>query len=537
MEIISIKKIYNRKWTIGNILIGSFLFLPIGVLFYNLFNSKGKSFKYLFENLLFDYSLNTIYLILITCLCSLIFAILPAWFISNYKFKGRKIYDVLLFLPLSIPSYIMAFTYSEILSFTGPIQTFFKNFSPEIADFLNKDYLQIEVLGIILALALYPYVYTSSRISFSYIGSNYINLSKTLGLSSIKTFYKVIIPLSKPAIFSGLFLIILEVLNEYGAVKYFGVNTYTTGIFRAWFSMGETNTAIQLACLLLIIVFLIFVFEKKSNSNKGFYYSSNSKIQKLNIVVKKNLPIIHFSCLIPFLFGFFFPFIFILNNSFKIISSIEYKELIVLLVNSLSVSSISSLLIVLFGVILIFIEKNSKSKINVLITQLVSLGYAIPGAVIGLSLILLFTSLKNSFFPISIIGSIYILIYAYIVRFLAVGISPIRSSVEKMPESYNDTGKNLGLGFYNLLKKIHLPINKLAIISAFIITFVDLLKELPITLILRPFNFDTLATQTYQFAIEEMLKESSIYSLFIITIGCVMLLIFKAILNKELDVS
>jgi iron(III) transport system permease protein len=167
---------------------------------------------------------------------------------------------------------------------------------------------------------------------------------------------------------------------------------------------------------------------------------------------------------------------------------------------------------------------------------LISLGYAIPGAVIGLGLIILFSSI-DSFFPFPLIGSFYILVYAYLIRFLAVGKSPIKSSLDKHPESYDDTGKNLGLGPLKLLQKIHLPINKFALISAFILTFIDIMKELPITLILRPFNFDTLATQTYEYAVEEMLPLSSIYSLSIIIIGSVLLLILKKIINKQLNVS
>jgi iron(III) transport system permease protein len=185
----------------------------------------------------------------------------------------------------------------------------------------------------------------------------------------------------------------------------------------------------------------------------------------------------------------------------------------------------------------LFIEKISKTKINTIISQFISLGYAIPGAVIGLGLIMLFSNIIDSFLSISLIGSFYVLIYAYVIRFLAVGKSPIQSSLEKHPESYDDTGKNLGLGPLKLLQKIHLPINKFALISAFIVTFIDIMKELPITLILRPFNFDTLATQTYEFAIEEMLPLSSAYSLSIIIIGSMLLLFLKNVINKQLNVS
>ena len=156
----------------------------------------------------------------------------------------------------------MGFTYIDILSYTGPIQSFFREKSPFFADIINRDYLQIEILGILLGLALYPYIYTASRISFSLIGSNYINISRNLGLSKVETFFKVILPLSRPAIFSGLFLVIMEVLNEYGAVKYFGVNTFTIGIFRSWNSFGDVNGAIQLACILLLVVLCFFAIDR-----------------------------------------------------------------------------------------------------------------------------------------------------------------------------------------------------------------------------------------------------------------------------------
>ncbi len=530
-------KVENKRWVIGSILFSVLLLLPIFTLFYKLLYLEGNSFEYLWKNLLLDYTFNTFYLIFITAFFSLLFGIIPAWLISNFKFRSRNFLDIVLYLPLAIPSYIMAFTYSDILSYTGPIQSFLRQNFYSISVFFNQDYLQIEVLGIILALALYPYIYTVSRVSFSLVGSNYINVSKNLGLSSFRTFYKIILPLSRPAIFSGLFLVLMEVLNEYGAVKYFGVNTYTTGIFRAWFSMGDVGTAIQLSIILLIVVFSFFYLEKYYNSKTKFYYKTNSKIQSKNKLVGLNKISTILICSIPFIFGFLIPLLFILNNVFLTFSSIDFKDLFQLTYNSISVSIIASFLIIIIALLFLFVEKISKSRVNYFISQLISMGYAIPGAVIGLGLIMLFTYIDNLSISFTFLGSLSLLIYAYIIRFLAVGKSPIKSSIEKHPESYDDTAKNLGLGPLKLLQKIHLPINKFALITAFIVTFIDLMKELPITLILRPFNFDTLATQTYEFAVEEMIPLSSIYSLTVILIGSVLLLILKNIINKQINVS
>ncbi len=535
-----IKKIFffeNKRWIIGSVFFAILLLLPIFTLFYKLLSLEGNSFFYLWDTILLDYTLNTFYLIGITSFFSLLFGIIPAWIISNYNFKGRFLLDIVLYLPLAIPSYIMAFTYSDILSYTGPIQSFLRKNFYDTSLIFNQDYLQIEVLGIILALALYPYIYTASRVSFSLLGANYINISKNLGLSTFKTFVKVILPLSRPAIFSGLFLVLMEVLNEYGAVKYFGVNTFTTGIFRTWFSLGDIGTAIQLSIILLIVVFFFFYIEKYYNSKTKFYYGINTRIQTLSDLKGKNKYFAISACLVPFLFGFLIPFVFILNNVFASFKLIDFMHLLELTFNSVTVSTISALLIVLIALFFLFVEKFSKSRVNYFISQSISMGYAIPGAVIGLGLIMLFSFIDNLFTSFTFLGSFFLLIYAYTIRFLAVGKSPIKSSLEKHPDSYDDTAKNLGLGPFKLLQKIHLPINKFALITAFIVTFIDLMKELPITLILRPFNFDTLATQTYEFAIEEMIPLSAIYSLMIIVIGSVFLLILKNVINKQINVS
>ena len=506
------------------------LLSPIFVLVFNFFSGSTSTLQYIVDNLLLDYTLNTIYLVTITSFFALLFGIIPAWIISNYNFFGRRFFDIVLYLPLAIPSYIMGFTYIDILSYTGPLQSFLREHLPLLANFFNKDYLQIEVLGILLGLALYPYIYTASRISFSLTGSNYINVSKNLGLTNFQTFYKVILPLSRPAIFSGLFLVIMEVLNEYGAVKYFGVNTFTTGIFRSWFSFGDVTGAIQLACILLLIVLCFFALDRISLRKSKFYYQKNTQTNKLTKIDRSKSYIALVLCSIPFSFGFIIPFLFILNNTIESISITNFDKVFKLTANTVYVSSTSSVIIIFVALFFLFVERISKTKINTYISSLISLGYALPGAIIGLGIILLFSKY-------SLVGTFYVLFFAYLIRFLAVAKSPIKSSLDKQPVTIDDTARNLGLGPANLLRRLHLPINKFALISAFVVTFIDVMKELPITLILRPFNFDTLATQTYEFAVEEMIPLSAIYSLVIITLGSVMLLILRKFIDKQINVS
>ena len=527
----------SRGVNISTVFISLFIIVPLFALLLSVFKVDFDNFYYLWNNLLVDYSLNTIYLVLLTSFFSLIFGIFPAWFISTSKFKGRNLYDIILYLPLAIPTYIMAFTYSDILSYTGPVQSFARKYIPEISNILNQDYLQIEVLSIIMGLALYPYIYTACRISFSLVGSNYVDLSRNLGMSQMKTFFKIILPISRVAIFSGLFLVIMEVLNEYGAVKYFGVNTFTSGIFRSWYSMQDVDTASLLAVSLFVIVVFFFFLERYTNSNYQFNYTANTN-QKSNFSLSYSRRlVVHLVCLIPIFFGFLMPILFIIDNVISEFARINFSKLIDLIVNTLSISLVSAIIIVLIAVLFQFFRKVSKSRIVMICSDMISLTYALPGAVIGLSLIILVTSFPNIINSNIFIGSFFLLIYAYSIRHMAVGISPLKSSFEKHPNSYDDTGINLGLTPFRLFKKIHLPINRSAILIAFLLCFVDIMKELPITLILRPFNFDTLAVQTYQYAIEEMIPKSAVYSLTIVMIGSILLIFLKKIVNKQINVS
>lgn len=533
-----IKKKYlsnSSKLILSTVFLLIIVLLPIISLLFSVFGAEASNFSYLWENLLVEYSLDTIYLVLITSFFSLIFGVIPAWFISTNNFKGKNFYDIMLYLPLAIPSYIMAFTYSDILSYTGPLQSFTRKYLPDFSSLFNQDYMQIEVLGIIMALSLYPYIYTACRLSFSLIGSNYIELSKSLGMSSSKTFLKIIIPLSRVSIFSGLFLVVMEVLNEYGAVKYFGVNTFTSGIFRSWYSMQDVQTASLLAIILFIVVVIFFMLERFLNSKFKFNYQPNTKKFTDNESSINKKIFLHLSCLVPILFGFLIPVIFIINNVVYEYDRIDFNRLFNLTSNTVIVSLIASAIIITIAVYFQFIKRIIRNRTVTLFNEAISLTYALPGAVIGLALIIMVTStpLKSEI----MIGSFSLLVYAYVMRYMAVGISPLKSSFEKHPSSYDDTAFNLGMGPLKLFRSIHLPINQSAIAIAFLITFVDIIKELPITLILRPFNFDTLAVQTYQYAIDEMIPKSAVYSLTIVVLGTILLIFLKNIVNKQIDVS
>ena len=469
-----------------------------------------------------NYFNSTFLLVFYTCTISIILAVIPAWIITYHEIRYKSILDLLLILPLSIPGYIMAFTYADILGYNGYLDFLLQTY---LNTKLNLDVLSIEWLSLFLALSLYPYIYTTTRISFSLIGSTYLNLSKTLGLSKIKTFFKIILPLSITAILSGSLLVIMEILNEYGAANYFGIKTFSVGIFKHWFSMDDKSSAIIFSLFLLIIVFIMISGLKylKRNDEKIKYHIKTSPF----IYQKKhtNKIVSYFFIAIPIFFGLIIPLIFISKNIKNNFHKYDWNELFHVLTNTFFTAIITSILITVISFFIISVKRHNNTKSINLLTSFLSTGYAIPGAVIGLSFMLIIQYLSpNLNF---LMGTMTLLIYAYIFRFIAVAIFPLESNFKQQPLKFDELGKTLNLSIKQIIAKINFPLSKFAIISSFLLVFIDVFKELPLTLILRPFNYETLATQAYQYANEEMLSYSSLYSMCIIIVCSIVIIISK----------
>tara|TARA_B100001758_G_scaffold247489_1_gene265469 strand:+ start:1484 stop:3067 length:1584 start_codon:yes stop_codon:yes gene_type:complete len=518
-----IKKNFNLILSV--LIIGIVITMPIFFILKESINVAYKDFSLFASFKLFDYFKQTIILIILTSIFSLIFAVFPAYIISFYKLRFKRLFDILLILPLAIPCYIMAFTYSDLLGFNGLIQSTFNQ--------INFDVLTIGWLSFFLALALYPYVYTTTRISFSLVGSTYMDLSKSLGLTRFSTFTKVLLPLSLSGIFSGVILIVMEVLNEYGAVNYFGINTFSVGIFKYWFSLDNKSYAIVLSFLLLLLV-LFFVYlssllKKSDDKLKYHIKSGKDSILTFQSKLSKNFSLTIIS--IPFFLGFVIPLVFVFSNVIDNFFKYDFNHLIELVKNSLYVGFIASFLIVVIAFYILNVKRVASNKLINSIIRVLTTGYAIPGAVVGLSLMLLLRLMGDNY--TFLLGTIFLLVYAYIFRFMSVAIFPIETSLKRQPKTFDDQAKSLKLNSMKLFYKITIPLNKYALFSAFILVFIDILKELPVTLILRPFNFETLATQTYEYATEEMLAYSSLYSLTLIICCSFMLIYVSSVLNKK----
>jgi len=509
--------------------LGLIILIPVLFIIYENFKSN-SDFKPAFINYFYD----TFQLILYTSFFCIIFSVLPAWIITFFKIKYKFLFELFLILPLAIPGYIMAFIYSDLLGYGGIIDLYLKK---QMSLAISFDVLSIKWLALFLSFSLFPYVYSTSRVAFNLIGNTYINLSESLGANKISKLFKIIIPLSFSAIISGLFLVIMEVLNEYGAAEYFGVKTFSVGIFKYWWALDDKNSAILLSFILLTLV-LILIFTHnifKKNENKIKYHIKSSSI----ILKELKNPILkissHIVIIIPIIFGLLVPLLFMLNNVIKGFNKFDFIELNNLIQNSLFIAIIASTIIIGITLFILIIKRYSQSNILKLITTTLSSGYAIPGAIIGLSFMLLLQ--QNSFLS-ALMGTTFLLIYAYVFRFMAVAIFPIENSLKKQPFEFDRLADSLKISNLKKFVKINLPLSYNSIIIAFLIVFIDIMKELPLTLILRKSTgkFNTLAIEAYNKAKNEELASSSLYSLTIVLICIIMIIVVNNFLKKKKNV-
>ncbi len=504
-------------WTILSLIVGLIIFFPIGEVLLSI-NSQSENWSHLKETVLLSYLLNTIILVVGTAFFSLIFGVLPAWIISNYQFKFRKILEWILVLPLAIPTYISAYAYFDVLELFNPLLIWVRNnINNDLMQFINN-VLVYMVTILVMSSVLYPYIYLLARSAFVNQGAKLRDAASTLGYGEKSIFWKIALPMARPALIAGVSLVVMETLNDYGAVKHFGVPTFTSGIFRTWLGMGDLVGALQLSAVLIIFIFALLLIEKQIRSRSKYHDTLHSKPNSKKMVFgKKGSLAAIICCLIPLILGFVVPVIrliswaWISRNKAGTIISMEMVS------NSLLLSLISSVSIVSIAVLLAFTARYFKSSIINLSNRLATLGYSIPGAVIAIGILLIVAQI-NAWLNIALTGSLFLLIFAFIVRYLTVAWQPINAAIETNCDSLNHASKTLGSSAYTSLTYVNLPLIKSTLISAGLLVFIDVVKELPLTLILRPFNFETLSTATFDLSSQAQIIESSLPALCMIGI-------------------
>lgn len=515
----------SNQWVILTLVLVGLIALPVISIGVKLFSGPGETWGHIVENLLLDYIGNSLFLVLVCGFMVVFLGVSTSWLVARFEFPYRKQLEWLLILPLAIPSYIVAYSYAGILDYGGSLELIlrFFGFSSVRIDIMNKT-----GLAFVLGISLFPYVYVSSRAFFLNQANNLMEASKMLGVGEIKSFFKLILPLARPAIVAGLILVLMEVLNDYGAAKYFGVNTFTTGIFRSWFSLAEPETAVYLSALLIIIVFGLILLEKFQRRKIQF---SSSKANSQGIhrkTVSKRLQYVIFSfVLLPVLLGFIIPVAQLIYWAFLTYENVFTSTFLIISLQSFGIAFLTAIITVIVAILLIYFSKWSRISSLKNIAKLGVLGYAIPGAVVAIGIMIptifldrWLIKILDYLFQIQagliISGTLIALIYAYVVRFLAVAFNPIESTTLKVSDSIPDSSRILGVGNIKTFFKIDFPLIKTGILSAFILVFMDVIKELPLTLILKPFRVNTLAVKAYEYASDEMVMEAAIPSLLII---------------------
>jgi len=534
------KRDFNT-WSIHTLSIIAFIATPIIAIFFKLFSGPGESWIHIVKNLLIDYSLNSLSLIIGCTFLTLLFGVSSAWIVSRYKIPFQKPLEWMLILPLAIPSYITAYAYAGFFDYGGSLELVLRTIG---ITSLKFNIANVFGLIFILSVSLFPYVYVSARAVFLYQSGRLIEASKVLGAGERKTFFKVVLPIARPAIIGGLILVLMEVLNDYGAAKYYGVNTFTTGIFRSWFALEELDTAIYLSALLLLLVFGIIFFERLQRGAKNYVLSSKSDIRLPKIETsKKKRYLLFFIVCVPLFFGFILPFFQLLYWSFLTYSSVLSASFFSIALQSFIIAIITALLTVFFALLVLYFPMWNRINYLKKSSKITILGYAIPGAVIAIGVMMptllfdkwLIKTLKqvlNIDIGLIINGTIIVLVYAYIIRFLAVAFNPIEASQLKIGKSLSESSNLLGKGKIETFFKIDFPLLKTGLLSAFILVFIDTMKELPLTLILKPYNINTLAVKAYEYASDELIMEAALPSLVIIGTGILPIaLLNRLILN------
>jgi iron(III) transport system permease protein len=449
-----------------------------------------------------------------------------AWIIASYNFPGKKIFEWALILPLAVPTYVMAYLFVDLLQFSGPIQSVLRAALGVDALWFFPDPRSLSGAIWSFSFCLFPYVYLITRTAFLERSGRLIEVSETLGYSPLQGFVKLVLPMARPAIFAGMALALMEVLADFGAVSYFGVQTFATGIFKAWLSFGDRIAAVQLALGLLSFVLLIFFIEQSSRSKLRFASATRSKPLAKSLQGKKAFFAFAF-CGATFLCGFLIPALALLQLLFKQGLTIDVRYLD-WLSNSLLVSILTALISVALAVFFAYcVRMNARlSWVN----RLLGFGYALPGAVLAIG-ILSFLEIFQLAWWMS--ASILVLIYAYLVRFLSSSLQSVEAGLARITPSMDASAALLGLSRVQILKRVHVPLLKRSLITAGLFVFVDVMKELPATLLLRPFNFDTLAVATYQLAADERLAELALPSLTIVLVGLFPVLLLSRVISKS----
>lgn len=516
-----------------------------------------ETLHHLFSNVIGEYVRHSLILMFGVGLLVLVIGVTSAWLTTAYEFWGQRWLRWALLLPLAMPAYITAYAYSGMLSFEGPVQSTLRYLTGwQLGEYYFPEIRSITGAVLVLGMVLFPYVYLLARAAFLEQSRTAIEAGRTLGLNSWQSFYRIALPMARPAIATGVTLALMETLADYGTVQFYGVTTFTTGIFRTWYGMNDTVGALQLASLLLSAVVILMLFERLLRKQSRYHNAGRGQPRSRPTSLHGFQAAIAFVlCFLPVLFGFILPAIQLVSWSlkrFEIWTDARFWQLIS---NSLTLASLAAVLIVLLALWLSYGKRltgRDRHSISARVTHssvsFASLGYAIPGVVIAVGVMVPLSWFDQRLIALSqwvfsvnpgllLSGTIFALLFAYAVRFLSIAIQTVESGLSQISLTMDESGQILGLSPRQVLQKIHFPLLRTSLITASILVFVDVLKELPATLVLRPFNFNTLAVRAFEMASDERLADVGPAALMIVLAGLIPVILLSRAMSSQPKVN
>ncbi len=538
---------YNMKfnsWYLSSFLISIFVLIPIITVFTSFFESTSNYYEILKNTFLIEYIFNSVALLISVLIFTFLLGTGTAYLVSFYKFPGSNFFKWALILSFAVPPYIYAYSLTAFFENYGTAFTILKNLFGD-ANY-NKSIPKFDgMFGAIISISfsLFAYVYILVRASFLYQSQNLIDLGKNLGFSKFKSFYKIILPAARPAIVAGLSLVAMETLAEFGAVDFFSINTLTTGIYNSWITFDDLAFANRISFFLLLFIFSLFVIENLSRRKAKYHFNSRGGFkQKEKLELSGNKAMLAFiGCFFVFFMSFLFPLSQMLYWTIKFPENLFDLQIIDLLLNTLYLVFLSSLVLIIFSLVSNYGNRVSNNKtLNILSTLSIS-GYAIPGVILAIAFITFIAwfdeNIIKSFGFLSIkklfIGSIFGLVLVYFVRFYSLAFNGIKSGYEKINISVDESAYLLGFSKRKTFMNIHVPFLRNSLLFIVILISLEIVRELPVTLILRPFNFETFATTAYISASEDLLEAAAVPSLFLILIASLFIIITSKYILRE----
>lgn len=527
----------TASWRLLPFLVAALVLVPIGVVVSSLFTPADDVWQHIVETTLPRLLVNTFWLALGVVSGTVLLGVSLAWFTAVYEFPGRKFFSWALLLPLAIPAYVTAFVALGLFDFTGPIQT-------SLRDWFESDLLWFpDIRGrigviIIMTLAFYPYVYLLARNAFLSQGKRSLEAAQSLGLSRNLGFFKVVLPMARPWIAGGAMLVLMETLADFGTVAVFNYDTFTTAIYKAWFSMFSLPAASQLASLLIIIVFVIIVLEQKFRS--GMRYAETKKSQRaerIQLIGWHNWLVTGFVTTVLFV-AFLLPVtqlcIWAIQSFTEDFDYLRYFEF---LWHSLTLSGLAALLTCSVVIMMIYASRRHPGLSMRFAVRTATIGYALPGAVLAIGVFVPLAWLDGQLSELAlqlfqtetgllIQGTLIIMLIAYLIRFMAVSHYPIDSAMQRITPSIDEAAMGLGLHGWAMIRKVHLPILKSGIFTAATLVFVDVMKEMPITLMTRPFGWDTLAVRIFEMTSEGEWEQAALPAVTLVLAGLIPIIFF-----------